>query len=199
MFSVHSDCVYPLNGKIKHIKHIITYLEAHYTSKVSAVYANASFGFETDITYLACIHVQYKGSHCSIRLMFLGFVCYRTGSHDHTAQVSLCCSQQFMSDQGRSVGSLRLIRNKNRLQMKHYQLKASIISFFYINNGSNHKSTENYHLTLRLSSVPLSPSFSSKLCCSDSAALFSQLYFQLQQTIQLKTHCFLPAQHQTTD
>lgn len=92
--------VYLLNGKIKHIKQIIKYLEANYISThkhtVSAVFANASFGFETDITYLAWFHVQYKGSHCSIRLMFLGFVCSRTGSHDYEARMSLCCSQQFL-------------------------------------------------------------------------------------------------------
>lgn len=44
---------------------------------VSAVCANASSRFETGITYLACIHVQYKGSRCSIRLMFLGFCLFQ--------------------------------------------------------------------------------------------------------------------------
>lgn len=42
------------------------YLKANYTSThthyVSVLYANASCGFETDITYLACIHVVQRQS-----------------------------------------------------------------------------------------------------------------------------------------
>lgn len=75
MFFVHSHCVYLLHSQIKHIKQIIKYFEAKYSSKhtgtVSAALSHAGFGFETDITYLAGIHVKYKGTRC-IRLMFLG-------------------------------------------------------------------------------------------------------------------------------
>lgn len=53
------------------------YQADHFTNAAAHMHAQraaqAGFGFETDITYLAGIHVQYKGRHGSVSSVFLEF------------------------------------------------------------------------------------------------------------------------------